>query len=288
MGYFKTTFQHLRRSPYQALAAVGIMTLTLFVACVFFLTAAGSQAILTYFEQKPQITVFFEDEKTEASINNLKDKLRNTGQVARLRFVSKEEALKIYQEQNKDDPLLLEMVTADILPASLEISATDVKYLGELAEILKNEPLVEDVIYQKDIVDALISWTSGIRLAGILLVSFLVLVSLLTILTIIGMKIALKKEEIEILKLVGASNWFIRMPFLLEGMFYGMIGAILAWSGAYLLLIYLTPFLSSFLSGIPILPVSGVFMIYVLAGMVGFAACIGGLASLLALLKYLR
>lgn len=288
MRHLKTTFQHIRRSPYQALTAIGIMTLTFFVACLFFLAAASSQAILSYFEKKPQITVFFADEKSQASIENLQQRLKNTGKIAQLKFITKEEALKIYQEQNKDDPLLLEMVTAEILPSSLEISAIDAKYLSELAEILKKEPLVEDVIYQKDVVEALISWISGIRLAGTLLVSFLVIVSLLTILTIIGMKIALRKEEIEILKLVGAGSWFIRTPFLLEGVFYGVIGAIFSWGASYLLILYVTPFLSPFLAGIPILPVSPLFMLYLFLGMAALGSFIGGFGSFLALLRYLK
>ena len=287
MSHLQTTFQHIRRSPYQALAAVGVMSLTFFVACVFFLAALGSQAILSYFEKKPQITVFFKDEKSEESIRNLEKRLKATGKVASLKFVSKEEALRIYREQNKDDPLLLEMVTAEILPASLEISATDPKYLAELAAVLEKEPLVEDVMYQQDVIEALISWTAGIRLVGTILVSFLIIVSLLIVLTVIGMKIALKKEEIEILKLVGASSWFIRTPFLLEGMFYGMVGAFLAWGVVYLLLSYLTPFLASFLTGIPLLPVPSFFMIYLLLGMIFAGALIGGFGSFLALLRYI-
>lgn len=288
MRHLKTTLQHIRRSPYQALVAIGIMTLTFFVACLFFLVAAGSQVILSYFEKKPQVTVFFADEKGQDSIEKLMDKLKGSGKVAQIKFVSKEEALDIYREQNKDDPLLLEMVTADILPASLEISATDAKYLGELAEILKKEPLVEDVMYQKDVVETLISWTSGIRLAGTILIAFLVIVSLLMILTVIGMKIALKKEEIEILRLVGAGSWFIGAPFLLEGIFYGVVGASLAWGVAYLTLLYATPYLSPFLTGIPLLPVSLVFMLYLLLGMVLLAAGVGGFGSFLALLRYLH
>lgn len=136
MKVFKTTWKHIRRSPYQALAAVGIMTLTLFVSGIFFLTAATSSAILSYFEAKPQITAFFTDEKLAEEIASLEERLKNTGQVLDLKYVSKEEALAIYREQNKDDPLLLEMVTANILPASLEVSAKDAKYLADLAKIL--------------------------------------------------------------------------------------------------------------------------------------------------------
>lgn len=288
MRLVKTTWQHIRRSPYQAGAAVGIMTLTLFVSCIFFLTAAGSAAILSYFESKPQITAFFTDEKKEQEIKNLEEKLKATGQVAQIKYVSKEEALAIYREQNKGDPLLLEMVTATILPASLEVSAKDAKFLGDLAKILQAEPGIEEVVYQKDVVDALVSWTGAIRKIGIILIGFLAIVSLLIILTVIGMKIALRREEIEILKLVGASNWYIRVPFLLEGAFYGGVGAIISWIVSYLLLLYATPFLTSFLVGIPILPVSPIFILALLGGMIFVGTGVGVGGSLLAVWRYLK
>ena len=283
---FKIAWQHIRRSPYQAVAAVLIMTLTFFVASLFFLVLAGSYNVLSYFEKKPQITVFFTDKKTQSEIKDLEERLRVTGQVSSLKYVSKEEALAIYREQNKADPLLLEMVTADILPSSLEISAVSAEYLSELAKILKNEKETEEVVYQKDIIDSLLSWTKGIRTVGIILVSFLSLLSLLLILTIISMKIAFKKEEIEILKLIGASPWYIRMPFILEGSFYGLIGAVLAWLASFGLLLYSTPFLSSFLAQIPILPVPLPFMLAVFSGMVFLGAALGSLGSLLALKRY--
>ncbi|MBI4999414.1 ABC transporter permease [Candidatus Gottesmanbacteria bacterium] len=288
MKLFKSTWRHIRRSPYQALAAVGIMTLTLFVSSIFFLTAAGSAAILSYFESKPQITAFFTDEKKEQEIKNLEEKLVITGQVAQVKYVSKEEALAIYREQNKGDPLLLEMVTANILPASLEVSAKDAKFLADLAKILQAEPGIEEVVYQKDVVDALVAWTGAIRQIGIILIGFLTIVSLLIILTVIGMKIALRREEIEILKLIGASNWYIRAPFLLEGAFYGGLGAIISWIISYLLLLYATPFLTSFLIGIPILPVSPIFMLALLSGLVLVGAGVGVGGSLLAVWRYLR
>lgn len=288
MKLFKTTWQHIRRSPYQALAAVGIMTLTLFVSSIFFLTAAGSAAILSYFESKPQITAFFTDEKSKEEIANLEEKLKSTGQVLKIKYVSKEEALAIYREQNKNDPLLLEMVTANILPASLEVSAKDAKFLGDLAKILKAEGGIEEVVYQKDVVDALVAWTGAVRRIGIILVGFLTIVSLLIVLTVIAMKIALKKEEIGILRLVGASNWYIRMPFLLEGAFYGVVGGLVSWIICLILLFYATPYLSSFLAGIPILPISPIFMLALLAGLVLAGVGVGVGGSLLSIWRYLK
>jgi cell division transport system permease protein len=286
--HFKTAWTHIRRAPYQALAAILIMFLTFFVATIFVLTAAGSQAILNWFETRPQVTAFFEDKVTPQQIDILKAKLAQTGKVKEAKYVSKEEALAIYREQNKNDPLLLEMVTANILPASLEVSTIDISYLGEIAQILRQEPGVEEVIFQEDVVKALHNWTNTLRKVGIGLIGTLGGVSLLIILVIIGMKVALRREEIEILQLIGATGWYIRAPFVFEGIFYGVVGAILAWGASYLLLLYSTPFLVEFLAGIPILPVPFLFMLALLGVEIFLGTLIGTLGSLVAVKRYLK
>lgn len=289
MRGLKTALQHIRRSPYQALAVISVMSLTFFVAALVFLLGLGSSIILKYFESRPQITAFFKDEKTQKEIEELKVKLMATDKVSSIRYVSKEEALEIYKEQNKNDPLLLEMVTADILPSSIEVAAIDAKDLSTLAEILKKEPGVEDVAYQKDVVENLISWTSAIKTIGIILFIFLAFVSLLIILTVTGIRIALRKEEIEILRLVGASSWYIRSPFLLEGMIYGILGGAVGWLSTYILLLYSAPFLTSLLSGLPIgLPPPFLFMLLFLSGLLICGGLLGAVGSYLAVRRYLK
>lgn len=248
-----SSWQRIRRTPYQAIASIFMIFITLFVMAVFLLLVGSSSAVLSYFESKPQLTVFFKDEKDKKSIDQIIDKLQKTGKVSSISYISKEQALAIYKEQNKNDPLLLEMVTADILPSSLEISATSPQFLAELNELVKSESGIDEVVFQKDVVDTLISWTSTVRKVGAVFISFLLFSTLFILLTSIGMKIALKKEEIEILRLVGATDWFIKRPFIFEGVLYGLFGATLAWLVAGGLLFYLRPFISSFLSGIPTL-----------------------------------
>jgi len=286
--HLKTTWTHIRRSPYQALAAIGIMTLTFFLSTLIILVAAGSQALLHYFETRPQVTAFFKDEVKMDEVEKLKEKLNQTGKIKSLKYVSKEEALEIYKEQNKSDPLLLEMVTANILPASLEVSTTDITYLGEIAQILRQEPGVEEVVFQEDVIKTLKNWTDTIRKIGLALIGFLGVVSFLVVLVIIGMKVALRKKEVEILQLIGATNWFIRAPFVFEGIFYGLVGAVLGWGAGILLLMYSTPFLVEFLAGIPILPVPLVFILAILGGEVLVGIIIGTLGSLLAVKRYLK
>ena len=286
--HFKTAWVHIRRAPYQALAAILVMVLANFAATTFILAMFVSQTALRWFETRPQVTAFFEDKVTPEQIDTLRAKLAQTDKVKEAKFISKQQALTIYREQNKNDPLLLEMVTANILPASLEVSAHDLANLAEIAQVLKNEPGVEEVVFQEDVVKALHNWVGNLRKIGIGLVAFLGLISLLIILVIIGMKIALRKEEVEVIQLIGGSSWYIRAPFIFEGIFYGVIGAVLGWGAGYLLLLYLTPFLVDFMAGIPVLPISVLLMLEILVLEILAGAIIGILGSLVAVKRYLR
>lgn len=287
-GHWRTAWTHMRRSPYQSLAAVLIMFLTFFITTVFVLTAGGFQIVLRYFETRPQVTAFLKDDATSIEVDTLKARLAQGGKAKEVKYISKEEALNIYREQNKNDPLLLEMVTANILPASLEVSTYDLTQLNEVAQTLRGELAVEEVVFQEDVVRALQTWTINLRRVGIGLISCFGLVSILMILVIIGMKITLRRDEIEILQLLGASPWYIRLPFITEGVFYGVGGAFAAWGISYLLLLYLTSFIMSFFQGIALLPVSLWFMLSLLGAELLSGILIGSLGSLLAVKRYLK
>lgn len=286
--HLKTAWHHIRRYPYQTSAAVLIMTLTFFVVSAFTFLILGSSRVISYFESKPQVTAFFRDEAKQENIDALKDQLNSTGKIASIRFVSKQEALEIYTQQNKDDPLLLDLVTADILPASLEISTVNISDLSGISEMLKQSPFVAEVIFQKDVVSTLTAWTSAIRKIGIALVVGLSLVSIFIMATIIGIKISHKKDEIEIMRLIGATSWYVRWPFLFEGAFYAVFGAFLGWLIASGLLLYATPFLSSFLRGIPDLTVSPLFLLGLLGAEFLLAIILSVFSSFLAVLRYLK
>ncbi len=288
MKFFKTAWHNIRRSPYQALAAILIMTLTFLVVSFFTFLIVGSSKVITYFESKPQVTAFFKDEAKQGNIDALKDELNSTGKIASMRFVSKDEALVIYREQNKSDPLLLDLVTADILPASLEIATTNIGDMQGISDMLKKSQAVQEVVYQKDIVSTLVNWTTAARSIGIGLIAVLSLVSTFIIITIIGIKISQKRDDIEIMRLIGASSWYVRWPFLIEGMFYGLVGAFIAWLIATGVLLYATPLLSSFLKGIPIFPIPIAFFFALLGAEFLLAIILGFFSSFLAVLRYLK
>lgn len=297
MRLLPTTWKHIRRSPYQALAAIITLFLTFLLGGMVFLASTASVFILNYFESKPQITVFFADKATKDDADTLTKTLTATGKVASTKYVSKEDALAIYREQNKNDPLLLEMVTADILPASLEVSATDPKYLKDLEPTIRAASGVEEVVFQKDVVDTLLAWTNAIRIAGGAVAGILAVDSLLIIVTVIGMKIAIRREEIEILRLVGASPWYIRMPFVLEGGMYGVTGAFASWVIITGLVVWVRPMIVGFLGMIPSISLvltSATSTPFLLAsagfmgGMILVGFLLGSFGSLIALSRYLK
>lgn len=288
MKAVKTMWRNVRRSPYQALAAILIMSLTFLIVSFFIFILFGSAKVIDYFESKPQVAAFFKDEARQSEIDSLKLAMESDPNVASVRFVSKQDALKIYKEQNKNDPLLLDLVTADILPASLEISTVKIKDLSEVSIRLKSSPIVGEVIFQKDIVATLSSWTNALRKIGIAAIVVLSLVSIFIMVTIIGIKISQKKEDIEIMRLIGASNWYIRWPFIMEGILYGLIGAVVGFVVSVGVLWYASPFLSSFLRGIPIFPLSWVFILVIVGFEFLLAIFLGAFSSYIAVLRYLK
>ena len=297
MKSIKTAWKHIRRSPYQTVAAILTMFLTLLISGFFSVTTIASVAMLQYFEGKPQITVFFTDQVGKAEADKLSATLEATGKVTSTKYISKEDALSLYKEQNKNDPLLLEMVTADILPASLEITPKAPEFLSEIEPIIKQANGVDEVVYQKDVVDALLKWTRGIRLVLGALVVVLAVDALLIIITITSMKIALRKEEIEILRLVGASRWYIKSPFILEGGAYGAFGGILAFVVICGGIVWERVVLLTFLGVIPLIsevlsnPTGTLFIISSLgffAILTGAGFLLGAFGSYLAVNRYLK
>lgn len=251
MSASNSPWVHIRRTPYQSLSAILTMFLTFLLAGFVALSVIASHVTLSYFEGKPQLTVFFTEKAGETEANALKQKLSSTGKVAATKFVSKDEALAIYREQNKKDPLLLEMVTADILPASLEVTAKEPTMLKELEPLIKTAEGVEEVVFQKDVVETLVSWTNAIRLVGGIFSILLAVDSILILMTVIAMKIGLKRDELEILRLIGASTWYIRKPFIAEGAFYGGIGAVMSYAVILGIVLWQRTRILAFLGAVP-------------------------------------
>jgi len=286
----KTAFIQIRRMPYQSLAAITMMFFAFFAITCFILISFGSMKIIKYFEASPQVIAYFErgkDLSTE-EIAKIRAKLEKTSEMASFKYVSTHEAEAIYKEKEKKDPLLLELVNYKILPASIEISAKNIDSLPMLKNILEKQPKVKDISFYEDIVKSLSSWIKNIRIFGLALIAYLLFQSILIILVITGMKILNRKEEIEILKLIGASKAFINWPFILEGIIYGIVSAFLGWLASYTLLLYATPITISWLGDINLLPVPLKIIFSILAGELLLGVVVGIIGSLISVRRFLR
>jgi cell division transport system permease protein len=288
MRPFTTAVTNLRRSPYQSLLAILVMTITFFVANTFALTLMGAETVLRFFETRPQVIAFFTLSADDTTIAQAESEMKTKNYVAGTKIVSKAEALELYRKDNTDNPLLLELVTADILPASLEVSAKQATDLGKIKEDLNKLSGVEEVVFQDEVVSSLLQWTTSMRYVGAFVVGVLLLTSFLTVVVLVSMKAVTRKGAVSIMQIIGATNWYILSPFVFEGMIYGVLGALLGWVLMFGSLLYATPWLSSFLGGIIIFPVPYQVWLIQLGADVLVGLLLGGMASMVAARRLLR
>ena len=296
-----TAFKNIRRSPYQALAAIFIVSLTLFIVGVFSLVTVASQVILNNFETKPQIIAYLKDGHTTEQVGGLLGSLNNTEGVKKAVYVSKEDALQLYKKSVGNDPVLLGtvtdwgIVTADILPASIEITAANPDAFKNIAATLEKSDIIsvtpqgkKEIDYPQDVITELTKWTTALRTGGLGLVIALTFVAVITIMTIISMKISSRRFEISTFKLMGARNLYIVKPYIFESIVYGVIGSIFGWLGCFIALLYSTPFLSPRLGSIISFPVPFTYMLILLGGMLVFGLLISFVGSLIAATRFVK
>ncbi|KKT74145.1 MAG: hypothetical protein UW69_C0046G0009 [Microgenomates group bacterium GW2011_GWA2_44_7] len=281
--------ERVRRTPYQSFVATLTVALTLFVIGAIGAFSLGSVIVLNFFETRPQVVGFYKPEivPTTAQIDGLKSRLMQTGKVLNIQYISKEQALDIYKAPFKDDQILLELATAKMLPATIKVSAVDPRYLADVSELLKSEQGIYLVDFQKDIVNALTRWTDAIRQVGIGVIAVCGLIAFVMIFVVVSFKLVFKKDEVEIINLIGGGRWYIYKPFFQEAVFYGFIGAIIGWLADVLVLLYATPFLVWFLSGIPILPIPWFFYVGLFTAQVFIGLGICTVATWVAIRRYL-
>ena len=284
----KTAIKRIQRNPYNAVAAILVMFLTFFVGGIFILVSLASNVIIHYYETRPQVTAFLKDDTTPSQVEQIKSNVRKIQSVTNVKYVSKDEALKIYKERNKNEPALTEFVTADILPASVEVSGNKITEFDQIANTLKAEPQVSKVVYYQDIINTLIKITSTVRWVGISIIAFLILTSVTVTLIVIGLNIALHREEIEIMKLVGATKWYVRTPFLIEGATYGFISAVSAVGSLAVAYPFISPYLEKAFSPIPLFPTGFLTFLYLLLAEVSVGLLIGALGAWIATRRYLE
>lgn len=286
--HLKTATDYIKRAPFQATAAVFILTLTFFVATLVSILVYSSSKVLMYFETRPQVIAFLKDDAVETDIAALQHKLEADSRIKDVKYVSKEEALSIYKNATSDNPLLGELVSPSIFPASLEFSVRDLSFTQSIIDEVKGEKIVDSVGFTaalggesnlKDVVGRLRTITTYVRVGGIVFTGILALASFFMLLITITMRIATRKEEVEILKLIGATKGFISKPIFLESLIYALIGVLIGWVLAFIAVLYSAPTIVSYFGEIPVLPKDTLSLLEVFGIIFGLEIVLGSIIA---------
>jgi len=230
---FKTTFQDLGRNKYISLSSIAVMTLVFLVFTIFILGAFGVSKFLQYVETREHLEVFFNPEVEEQEIISFKNNLEGTGKTTYVKYTSQSEAAEYLRQKHSDNPLILGAISPEKLPASLAVRAKEIEYVTELNNYLlnldENNDLIYKISYNEDTTNVLKDLLTWVRAIGGVLFAILIIVIFLVSLISVEIGIYLRKEEISIMQLVGGGKFYIRMPFILQGMIIGSIGASLAF-----------------------------------------------------------
>jgi cell division transport system permease protein len=175
-----------------------------------------------------EIQIFLEDELTEEQSNDIEKAAKDNEGVLSVMYQSKEQALEIMKEEWEDEAYLLEGLETNPLPNSYIVQLKDIKYADNVVDKVKNIEGVEEVKYYKDVIEKLIVFANYVRFGGVVVIGILVFVSVFIISNTIKLTVTARKREVNIMKYVGATNGYIRGPFIIEGILFGLIGAALS------------------------------------------------------------
>ena len=278
-----------------SLASVGTIAACVFLLCVFYSITSNFQNMVKTMESSVGITVFFNEGMAMEAVQAIGEEIALRPEVERMRFISADEAWEEFrQDYFKDAPNLADGYVKDNPLAecdSYEIFLKDVENQDEFVEFLKGLNGVRKVNYSALVADALVSVNRLITLvsAGILII--LLAVAIFLIANKISLSIAVRKEEIRIMKLIGATNFFIREPFVVEGLLIGLVGASLPLVVVYQIYEKVVGFAMekfSILSGVLVfLPVNQVFGILTPVALI-LGAGIGFFGSIFSIRRHLR
>ncbi len=284
------------RNGWLSVATISVMTFTLIVIATLLMLNIVASAVLKNIQEKIDISVYFKQEAKEEDILIVKSQLEKLTEVKEVEYVSQEEALRRFKEKHKDNPYLIEglqELEENPLEASLNIKAQQPSQYETISKFLEGiyyQNIIDKIDYRqnKEIIDKLSSIITNIKLVGLILTGVLILIVVLVTFNAIRIAIYSSREEIKIMKLVGASDWFIRSQFIVEGVIYGFISSLSTLAILYPVFWFFSPKLSRFL---PIEDFFSYFHSNIWAFLIILLAISIGLgigSSLLAIRKYLK
>jgi len=293
---FRSGWQSLTRDGGMIAANIFIMTMAISVITSLFLFKDISQFLISSIQEKVDVSVYFKYESSEEDVLKVKEEIGKIPEVKEVKYVSKEEALKKFTEKNRDNPVLMEslaVVGTNPFLASLGIKAFQANQYEAVVSFLEGphfNNLIEKIDYyeRKPVIEKIYGLTSNFNRAGIVFSIILVLIAILVAFNTVRLSIYNSREEIKIQRLVGASNWFIRGPFLAQGAICGFFAALIC----LLLFASLTWGLNSktelLFPGLGLFAffVSNFWLIFLIQIITGIG--LGMISSLIAVKKYLK
>ncbi len=284
------------RNRWISTATIGVMVITLGLITGLFLISVVAGSILRDLEDKVDISVYFKLETPESDILKIKSELEDLSDVKEAEYVSREVALAKFQEGHQNNPLIiksLEELGDNPLEASLNIKAKVIDDYESIASFLESprfSGMVDAVNYRQNqkVIEKLSSILATIRKSGLVAIFVLAMVAVLVTFNTIRITIYSLREEIGVMRLVGASNWYIRGPFIVEGVLHGLVASFITMLIFYPLILFVSPKVAVFLSGIDlgVYFKNNFFQIFLLQTLVGIA--LGVISSLIAMRRYLK
>lgn len=284
------------RNAWLSIAATAVMVVTLSVMLSAVILNSALNDTLKDVTNKIDIAIFFTDTSSSEQVDSLTGRLKSDPNVQTVRYVSKAQALERYQRQNKDNPELLEAISEreNPLPQSLEVQVKDLQNIESIIMLTQEDeylPVIQDTSLGKDrqkTIQRIASINGFLTKAGLAASLVFAVIAVLIIFNTIRMAIFSRGEEIQIMRLIGGTNWFIRGPFVFEAMLDGIVAAVISLVIAYVMLFYGGPKLLSYVDfSDTLLFFERNWTLVGLATMFG-GMLIGTLSSGLAMIKYLK
>jgi cell division transport system permease protein len=255
-----------------------------------------SNELIDILEEKMDISIYFRREVPEEDILKIRDELIGNEKIAKIEYVSQEESLAMFEERSSRNPTImraLEELGENPLAAFLSIKAKDTSYYTSIIDevnesAFKDKLMTVDLAENQRVIERINALSTGIKLGSLLMIIVATFLSILISFNTIRMAIYSLRGEIEIMKLVGASNWFVRGPFLLEGALYGLFASIIAMVILMPLVIWISPQVQSFISEISISSYFWSHFWFIFGIQIIFGMVLGIVAGFWAMNRYLK
>ncbi|MCL4417904.1 MAG: permease-like cell division protein FtsX [Actinobacteria bacterium] len=241
--FFGETFSSFRKNFLIFFTAITTVAITLFIVGFFIIIVFDVQGVLGSIKSQVEIAVYLKDNISDELKTYLENEIKGWDEISQVNFVSKDQALEKFKKENEGSEILKE-IQGNPLPASFELELKSPEKVEQVALRFmdKNGNYIEgvdEVIYGQNYVQKLFSITAIVGTIAFLIVVVLLLAAIVLIFNTIRLSVHARRKEIEVMKLVGATNWFVRLPFLFEGFFEGFIGSIISVVLLYFLSNYL-------------------------------------------------